>query len=311
MSDEIHRDQPTGLYNRRYLDEALPDSMHAWIQAGESFTLVIVDLDHFKTVNDQYGHARGDVVLKSFAQFLQETTRATDRVIRYGGDEFLCVLPNMQRMDAELLFTRILEKCHNTDFDGLKMTISVGLASFPIDGMDYQQLFAMADASLYDAKRGGRNRLGAVQKKQIDIPIKAFIGRRDELGALLHKITNDENRLQVIVIDGNVGVGKSRLARECLNLARGYEIIWADCLLFSESIAYYAIRELAKYRMQRRGLAVFDELPLVYRLEIGKLVPEILEPIRDKVPTWTWWWIATACMKACVKALKLVSRPKS
>src|SRR5688572_12377780 len=140
MSDEIHRDQPTGLYNRRYLDEVLADDALAWISDGEAFTLVMIDLDHFKAVNDQYGHARGDAVLKSFAHFLQESTRVTDRMIRYGGDEFLCIMPRTQRMNAELLCSRIIEKCNAREFDGLKMTMSVGLASFPTDGVDYQNL---------------------------------------------------------------------------------------------------------------------------------------------------------------------------
>ncbi len=280
---EQYSDPLTSLYNRRYLETLLPDIVGKFIEENTPFTLAMVDLDHFKTVNDLHGHARGDSVLQSFAEFLRQSTRSADLLVRYGGDEFLCVMPDIRHLNSRLIFNRILKTCRENEFDGLKMTFSVGLASFPDDGTTYNQLFDIADSSMYDAKRNGRNQIGGMNRKKLTIPIKTFINRRDELNSMLTILRKRSSQLQIAVVNGNVGIGKTRFTKEALSLVKGKEVIWADCLLFSESIAYYTIRELIKYRLSRMGSDLFAELPPVYRLELSKLVPEVLESADDDV----------------------------
>lgn len=280
-SGSSYVDELSGVYNRRYLKERQEEEIKTFISKNIPFSLVIVDIDHFKKVNDIYGHLRGDEIIKEFAQFLKGTLRSSDAVIRYGGDEFVCVMPKTTRQDVEWIYRRILKRCKEKQFSGLKITLSAGIASYPDDGRGFDDLLKIADQALYDAKRGGRDQIGTIRKKKIELPMKVFIDRIEEKEGLKGLLTDDE-RLRVAVVKGNVGVGKTRLGREVLGDIRGREVVWSDCLFLAESIAYYPIREIIKYRIQRWGIEVLKDIPLVYKLEIGKLVPEITEEIKEK-----------------------------
>ncbi len=124
-------------------------------------SLVIVDVDHFKSVNDRFGHQHGDDVLKAVASSMQQTLRDNDHVFRYGGEEFVVLLPATAHPDALLIAGRlrlaISEGVHN--LAGEPMTISLGVATAPGDGSSFNALLAVADERLYKAKRGGRNRV--------------------------------------------------------------------------------------------------------------------------------------------------------
>ncbi len=246
------------------------------------FSVVMVDIDHFKEINDVYGHLKGDEIIREFAQFLKESLRKSDTVIRYGGDEFLCVMPQTTRHDTEWIYRRIIKMCGEKEFSGLKITLSVGVSSYPGDGQDFEELLKIADQALYNAKRSGQARLGIVRKKQLELPMKVFIDRIEEKEALKKLLMDGKERMSVAIVKGNVGIGKTRLGRQVLDDIRGCEIVWSDCLFLTDSIAYYPIREALKYHIQRFGIAVLQDLPLVYRLEIGKLIPELAEQIAEK-----------------------------
>jgi len=127
------------------------------------FALLIMDIDHFKRYNDTYGHLAGDEALRRTGFLLKESVRSSDYAARYGGEEFILILPETGAEDgvemAERILNQIAEKEMGSDGSPLKVTVSVGVASFPRDGDDPHSLMKRADAALYEAKRRGRNRV--------------------------------------------------------------------------------------------------------------------------------------------------------
>jgi len=165
-------DALTGAFNRRYFEELIQFEFRRSQRAGHQWCLLIFDLDHFKNVNDTWGHRTGDRVLAGFVAIFQAHLRATDVLARYGGEEFVAVLLDTPRAAgiqvAEKLRTEV-EAATFPSADGrstLKLTVSVGLAAFPDDGTDPIDLLAHADTALYDAKHQGRNRVVAWEKPE-------------------------------------------------------------------------------------------------------------------------------------------------
>jgi diguanylate cyclase (GGDEF)-like protein len=126
---------------------------------------VITDIDHFKVVNDTYGHHTGDVVIKELGAILKRLKRETDVVARFGGEEFCILCEETDTKGAMLLAERVRQELADTVFETelgkLKVTCSLGVATFPGNAADKQTLFASADKALYAAKHGGRNRVCA------------------------------------------------------------------------------------------------------------------------------------------------------
>ncbi|MFA6172701.1 MAG: GGDEF domain-containing protein [Kiritimatiellales bacterium] len=144
LAEQTVRDPLTGLYNRRFFNEALAQNIETARRYGRELSLVIFDLDGFKTVNDTCGHQAGDEVLKTFAQLLQKTARKADIVCRIGGDEFAVILPEAELSDSRKFAERfflVLEKTGSAK-------ASAGTAALPSDN-----LFADADAALLAAKK--------------------------------------------------------------------------------------------------------------------------------------------------------------
>jgi diguanylate cyclase len=145
-------DPLTGVSNRRALDDTLGHQMALKNRYGVTFSVVIFDIDHFKHVNDREGHLYGDRVLQDVAQILDEGARETDTVVRYGGEEFVIVMPETDLEGASYFADRIRAKIQ----EKLPVTISGGVTT-ALDGDSAASLLARADAALYDAKTSGRN----------------------------------------------------------------------------------------------------------------------------------------------------------
>lgn len=158
------RDALTGLYNRRYLEETLEREILRAARADQSLGILMLDLDHFKSFNDTYGHEAGDAVLRETGACLLKNIRAEDFVCRFGGEEFVVILPTAaiegSRARAERLRSKIKELTVLHQGKSLGMiTVSVGVAAFPDYGGSPKELLAAADAALYRAKREGRDRV--------------------------------------------------------------------------------------------------------------------------------------------------------
>ena len=167
-ADELLRvsrtDALTGLDNRRYLEERLGEAFEHARRLSEPFALLMVDLDHFKSVNDTYGHQAGDTILQQLAEVLRGQAREIDRIGRYGGEEFMLLLPGTTLHAAERLAERVRHavEAHTFTFPGgtLHRTLSAGVAAWPHARLATPDaLVKAADDALYVAKETGRNRV--------------------------------------------------------------------------------------------------------------------------------------------------------
>lgn len=162
LSDQANRDALTGLYNRRYLDAALQRELSRCQQEGSSFGLLLLDIDFFKRVNDTHGHAAGDEVLRRLAATLQRLTRLSDGVCRFGGEEFVVLLPGTgpgaAHEKAEQLRLAFEAESVVYEESTIQTTLSIGIAISPEHGHEPQALVMCADLALYQAKSDGRNR---------------------------------------------------------------------------------------------------------------------------------------------------------
>ena len=159
------RDSLTGVYNRHHLEERMRFSYDLSRRYGRELSVLMVDIDHFKNINDTYGHQAGDAVLRTVALILKNRLRSTDIIGRYGGEEFLAVLQETGPAGAEIVSQDLVRIVASTRFDigggeTVGLTISVGYAAFPSDAVTIDNLIAIADKGLYQAKHQGRNQVG-------------------------------------------------------------------------------------------------------------------------------------------------------
>jgi diguanylate cyclase (GGDEF)-like protein len=153
-------DSLTGACNRRYLNEFANDYIKIVKREKIDFSLLIIDLDDFKNINDTYGHETGDQVLIQFVKIVRETIRENDLIIRFGGDEFILLLPNTSINNAKILANKIINRIseHNM-IDEIKFFVSVGVAQYGEKDSNIDDIIVRADKSLYEAKRAGKNRV--------------------------------------------------------------------------------------------------------------------------------------------------------
>lgn len=160
LSQQFIRDPLTGLFNRGYLDETLTRELARAERDGVPASVIMLDLDHFKYVNDLYGHAAGDLVLQALGKLLRQQSRVSDIVCRYGGEEFLALLPGMPLEVAirrsEQWRTAVEAMCVTYEGKEVRVTVSIGVAVFE-RGSNRDELMKSADKALYAAKDKGRN----------------------------------------------------------------------------------------------------------------------------------------------------------
>lgn len=167
LEKENITDPLMGIYNRRYLDRRLLTEVARASRYGMTLSVLLIDIDHFKRINDTYGHPVGDVVLRDLAQLVVSTVRTTDIVARYGGEEIMVITPSTPVKTASQLAERLRKAVEETplaipadmhrDLDKVHITVSIGVACFGQNAHDYQTLIQSADEALYRAKKKGRN----------------------------------------------------------------------------------------------------------------------------------------------------------
>jgi diguanylate cyclase (GGDEF)-like protein len=163
LKESSLRDAMTGLYNRRFLEEYATTLVATSQRRNTSFSVLMLDLDYFKQVNDTFGHEAGDKVLKTLAETLTKSVRTSDMVVRYGGEEFLIILMDTNAEGALKIAENIRAKVEDTKISlpgtMLQKTISIGVSEFPLDTDTFWQVVKYADVALYEAKTQGRNRV--------------------------------------------------------------------------------------------------------------------------------------------------------
>jgi len=153
-------DELTGLFNRRHFEERLKEEIARHSRYGEAFSVLLLDLDHFKTYNDIYGHPSGDTILSQVGRIIRNSVRDGDQAFRYGGDEFAIILPHTAMEDARVVAERVREQiARRMKEKAIAVTCSIGLAGYPSDGAIPGELVTVADTALYYAKRTGANRV--------------------------------------------------------------------------------------------------------------------------------------------------------
>lgn len=164
ISSRADRDGLTRVNNRRCFDERLVEELKRHQRHNMNLSLLMVDLDHFKSINDNYGHLAGDMVLECIARIFEKTLRTTDFIARYGGEEFVLLLPHTNRFQAQMLAERVRAKIEKTEMDycgtKFKVTASIGVAAMKPGSLESEEsLLGKADKALYAAKNDGRNKV--------------------------------------------------------------------------------------------------------------------------------------------------------
>ena len=168
LKEMTMKDGLTGVYNRRYLETRMKEEYERHVRYDSPLSLVMLDIDHFKNVNDTYGHQCGDYILKAVADGVGKSIRNVDCLARYGGEEFCCLLPETgieaATMVAERFRKVIMDQEHTYDGNVIKVTISLGVAEV-VEGINSAKILQKeADALLYQAKRQGRNKVVAMNQ---------------------------------------------------------------------------------------------------------------------------------------------------
>ena len=189
-------DELTGLFNRRHFEERLKEEIARHSRYADLFSVFIIDLDNFKTYNDVYGHPAGDTLLGQIGTIIKESVRDADQAFRYGGDEFVVILPQTARVDAHVVAERVRRQiADDMEKRSLTVTCSIGLASYPADGVIAGELVVAADTALYYAKWTGGNRTYSSSKAISEPPDDARIhGKRDGLSAVYALVSVVESR---------------------------------------------------------------------------------------------------------------------
>ncbi|HXE71825.1 MAG TPA: diguanylate cyclase, partial [Candidatus Nitrosotenuis sp.] len=229
--DLLHRDDLTGLYNRRFFNTLYPELTARAAAEGQPLAMLLVDLDYFKSINDTYGHRQGDHVIAHLGGLLHRAVGNDGYAIRYAGDEFALLIPGLAKALAVEVGHRLAEAARSTPLellDGagtLQITLSVGVAAMPDDTREPEELFDRADLACAAAKKAGRNQAMGYSEEHTQVVDKLTLYKhfpcprlvaRDELLTRLgqHLFPAYEQRLPMVMLQGPGGVGKSRLLRD-------------------------------------------------------------------------------------------------
>ncbi len=156
---KAHTDSLTGLWNHGYFQYKLDEEIEKTKTQGKTMSMMMVDLDNFKKFNDTFGHIQGDSALKKISEILKESSRKADILCRYGGEEFSLIVPTAGKDEALNLAERIRKSVQDKEILGNRFTVSIGIASFPIDAGDKRTLVRKSDEALYEAKKRGKNQI--------------------------------------------------------------------------------------------------------------------------------------------------------
>lgn len=253
--DDFGLDPLTGAYTRSSLSSRLEEEFAIAERMGTSVSILMIDLDYFKSINDAFGHATGDQVLQAVVRHIRSIVRKADLLFRYGGDEFILVLPNTSAPQAAVLARRLAKSISETPINEapqpITISISGGTATYPVDGKTIETLFATADKRHYIAKRQGRARIitedARPQSKRRSIaPPERLIGRDEALETTQHFLeTLAKRRRSILQVLADEYLGQDDFLKQVRRLARfqGYLVLHIHASPALQMRAYGALRE--------------------------------------------------------------------
>ena len=298
MQKEIFIDVLTQVFNRQYLYSHLPQLLEKAEKEKFPVGMLMIDVDNFKRINDDFGHLTGDKVLKKLAEILKKNLRDQDKVIRYAGDEFIIVVENGEISYLKKIASRLKEEVEKAEFENnIKCTISIGIARYPQDAKSLEDLIELADQALYFSKRKGKNRLyliSEVRKEEITLklaktlfPCKKFIGREKEIleAKRFFDKALSEYKPHCFFVKGVQGIGKSRFLNQINNYFKN------KCFYFSSvgdkekiKVPYYLIAEaIENFIKQQKRESIKEIISSLSPQAVNQLLPlfpqlkEILE----------------------------------
>jgi len=199
LEQKSRLDGLTGLFSRRHFEERLKDEISRHSRYGDAFSIFMLDLDNFKAYNDAYGHPAGDILLNQVGRIIESSVRSADQPFRYGGDEFVVILPQTAMDDAYVVAERVREHiAREMEKRAITVTCSIGLASYPTDGVVSDELVGVTDTALYHAKRTGGNRIFLSSKILSEPPdhggIQGIYAERNGLSSVYALVSTVEAR---------------------------------------------------------------------------------------------------------------------
>ncbi|OPZ91995.1 MAG: putative HTH-type transcriptional regulator [Firmicutes bacterium ADurb.Bin419] len=269
----IH-DPLTGAYSRALLNEQFPDEVERCSRYGIPLSLCLIDIDYFKSINDAYGHIRGDQVLQSFVKRLNSLMRKSDILFRYGGDEFVLLMMNTHKKQALSLTNRMLDKIRMVSFPGdppLNISLSIGVAGYPDDASDAEEMFNVADRRCYEAKRRGRGQVvGETYIFQNDIvfnKLSRLIERDEDFSKLncFLELLSAKGR-GILSVIGPQGSGRTSFLTKVESTVRmnNYEVLFLNARYELKSKAYGLLLEAENeyFDFNKFSTEEFDDLLL-------------------------------------------------
>jgi diguanylate cyclase (GGDEF)-like protein len=293
----LYTDDLTGLHNRRFFRHCVAEQKTQSDGTGSRFSLVMMDVDNFKHINDTYGHAVGDLALIAIAKALGEVFREQGLVFRYAGDEFVGILRDTEDEKARSVCARILARVaaagqeQDPAIPVKTIGMSIGFAVYPQDSTSISDLMELADRALYASKEAGRNCFHSAaevtarrEQESREWPIKvvcqSLIGRQPQWHQLQHYFTECRaGRGRLLLVAGEAGIGKSRLLRQFCKRQRvsDYHILYGECTEGTVIHSYAPIRDALRKGFEAKDPAtvnMYKQLDENYRRELIALVPQ-------------------------------------
>ena len=279
MQQHAITDGLTGIKTRRYFSESLSSEWKRASRSGRPFSVVLIDLDKFKAVNDTMGHLEGDLVLTRIGRLLEQKCRQSNIVARYGGDEFVVLMPETSIEQAQILAERLrLWIATDPMLNERKITGSFGVATFPLHGASIEDIIRVADAGMYVSKRAGGNRVSTVeefhegeavaqQKALVSSYVEGFLRREHTSPDSADELVQTLTKLGNAVKDGR---NAEALTEAVMALTRAAEAREVYCSGHGDAVARYAEAIGREMKMSPEELA---DLTLAARIhDIGKIV---------------------------------------
>lgn len=271
---QIYYDELTGCYNRRFLHDWIGAEIKRANRFATKFACILIDIDDFRHINNNFGHLEGDKVLVEFCGTILRDIREVDNLIRYGGDEFIILMPNTDERGAVELAQRIMDNLNSGDIAGHKVTCCIGFAVFPNDGQTSESLIYRADQLLYQAKNQGKNKIGWQEERirKLTIPTAVTVGRDDEINWCKRAL----REYNTVFVAGEAGIGKTRLVFEIKDRLETSFLLRGNAYAALSSVPYHPYKNmLHELTTSNFDLVqhIFNEMPETFQSEIIKLLP--------------------------------------